>query len=69
MIPLKLNPIREETPKAPIQRSFAASVLAEVSSKISLSLPCYRQVSEFTSGLRVSDKTLSRSLLHVSGYF
>lgn len=51
-----------ETPKAPIQRSFAgASVLAEVFyQKFVLSLPCYRQVSEWARyGLCVSDKTLS----------
>lgn len=37
------------TPKAPIQRSFAgASVLAEVfHQKYVLSIPCYRQVSEW----------------------
>lgn len=44
------KPIRcAETPKAPIQRSFAgASVLAEVfHQKYVLSIPCYRQVSEW----------------------
>lgn len=58
------KPIRcAETPKAPIQRSFAgASVLAEVfHQKYVLSIPCYRQVSEWARyGLSVGDKTLSK---------
>ena len=70
MNPLKLNPfVCAETPKAPIQRSFAgASVLAEVfHQKFVLSLPCYRQVSEWTRyGLRVSDKTLSNWIITAS---
>ncbi|MBS3200347.1 transposase [Turicibacter sp. MMM721] len=56
------KPIRyAETPKAPIQRSFAgASVLAEVfHQKYVLSISCYRQVSEWKRyGLSLSDKTL-----------
>lgn len=47
---IEAKPIRcAETPKAPIQRSFAgASVLAEVfHQKYVLSIPCYRQVSEW----------------------
>lgn len=47
---IEAKPIRcAETPKAPIQRSFAgASVLAEVLyQKYVLSIPCYRPVSEW----------------------
>ena len=58
-----------ETPKAPIQRSFAgASVLAEVfHHKYVLSIPCYRQVSEWARyGLSVSDKTLSNWIIIAS---
>ncbi len=57
---MEAKPIRcAQTPKARIQRSFAgASVLAEVfHQKYVLSIPCYRQVSEWARyGLSVSDK-------------
>ncbi len=67
---IEAKPIRcAETPKAPIQRSFAgASVLAEVfHHKYVLSIPCYRQVSEWARyGLSVSDKTLSNWIIIAS---
>lgn len=67
---IEAKPIRcAETPKAPIQRSFAgASVLAEVfHQKYVLSIPCYRQVSEWARyGLSVSDKTLSNWIVTTS---
>ncbi|MCU7207429.1 IS66 family transposase [Turicibacter sp. GALT-G1] len=67
---IEAKPIRcAETPKAPIQRSFAgASVLAEVfHQKYVLSIPCYRQVSEWARyGLSVSDKTLSNWIMIAS---
>ena len=67
---IEAKPIRcAETPKAPIQRSFAgASVLAEVfHHKYILSIPCYRQVSEWARyGLSVSDKTLSNWIIIAS---